>query len=68
MSIIIFYFQVDRAVPLFNKYRRCGFKFDVKMYNSIIQGLAEKVTSLNNMDLLVGLLIYSLHTSKHFAD
>lgn len=39
----IYFEQVGRAVPLFNKYRRCGHKFDAGVYNSIIHSLAEKV-------------------------
>lgn len=43
-NIICVCFQVDRAVPMFNKYRRYGHKFNVNVYNCIVHGLAEKVT------------------------
>lgn len=40
----IFLIQVTKAAPIFNKYRRNGQKFDVKLYNRIIQGWADQVT------------------------
>ena len=34
------------AEPIFNNYRRDGHQFDVKVYNSILEGWAAQVSKL----------------------
>ena len=38
--------QVNKAVSLFNKYRRHGHQFDIDLYNNIIQSWVQKVSGM----------------------